>query len=110
MLIFLLFQEEEQGKSDSSENHDENPVIESKADANNSPESGKTQNGTETPGCVERSENKKEENLVTMNKKEDVEQKVCREFYTSVFSHGGAKLLFVFCKCTRELIAVCANK
>lgn len=76
-------QEREQAKSDSSENHEESPVIESNAKTNKSPESAETQHATEAGGCNESSgENKiTEENTVEENKKEDEEQKVCGEFY-----------------------------
>lgn len=79
-------QEDEQWKSDSSENEEENPVIESNTDANEPPESGETQNATDTVGCDESSgnNNNEEETLVKMNKKEDEEQKVCAEFYISI--------------------------
>ncbi|XP_037652668.1 RNA polymerase II-associated protein 3 isoform X1 [Sebastes umbrosus] len=71
-----ILPEEEQGKSDSSENQEESPVIESNADANDSPESGKTENGNEAAGCDESSGNNKEvESLAEMNKTEDGEQK-----------------------------------
>ncbi|XP_044023469.1 stress-induced-phosphoprotein 1 [Siniperca chuatsi] len=68
-----ILPEEEQGKSDSSENQEENPVIESNAEASKSSESGKTHNATEAIGCDESSGNNKEENLVKM--KENKEQK-----------------------------------
>lgn len=76
-------QEGEQAKSDSSENQEENPVIENNAETKESPESAKTQLATEAVGCVESScENKiKEENIVEENKKKDEEQKVCGAFY-----------------------------
>lgn len=67
--------EEEQGKSDSSENQEENPVIESNAKANESPESAKTQIGTAAAGCDENSANNKEENPAEINKTEDGQQK-----------------------------------
>ncbi|XP_068573742.1 RNA polymerase II-associated protein 3-like [Cebidichthys violaceus] len=71
-----ILAEEEQGKSDSSENPAENLVIESNAEANDSPESGQTQNGTEAAGCDEKSaNNKEEEDLAEINKTEDGEQK-----------------------------------
>lgn len=80
--IFLSSQEGEQAKSDSSENQEENPVIENNAETKESPESAKTQHATEAVGCVESSgENKiKEENIVEENKKKDEEQKVCGGF------------------------------
>ncbi|KAM9341676.1 uncharacterized protein ABDE67_015338 [Symphorus nematophorus] len=70
-----ILPEEEQGKSDSSENQEENPVIENNAGAKDSPESGKTQNATEAVGCDETSSKNKEENLVKEKKKDDEEQK-----------------------------------
>ncbi|XP_054470252.1 triadin isoform X2 [Anoplopoma fimbria] len=70
-----ILPEDEKGKSDSSENQEENPVIESNAEANDSPESGQTQNGTEASGCDENSSNNKEENHAEINKTENGEQK-----------------------------------
>ncbi|XP_059209561.1 RNA polymerase II-associated protein 3 isoform X2 [Centropristis striata] len=74
--------EEEQGKSDSEnpqenqqENQQENPVIENNADANDSPESGKTPNGTEAAECDETCGNNEEENLAEIDKEEDGEPK-----------------------------------
>lgn len=97
-LIFLSSQEDEQWKSDSSENQEENPVIESNTDANGPPEFGETQNAADTVGCDESSgdNNNEEETLVKMNKKEDEEQKVCAEFYISI--------CHVFFKATCELL------
>ncbi|XP_035530000.1 tetratricopeptide repeat protein 31-like [Morone saxatilis] len=71
-----ILPEEEQGKSDSSENQEENPVIENNAEADKSPKSGKTQNATEKVQCDENGGNNKEENPPKMNKKEKEEQKV----------------------------------
>ncbi|XP_031165960.1 uncharacterized protein si:dkey-33c12.4 isoform X2 [Sander lucioperca] len=71
-----ILPEEEQGKSDSSENQEENPVIENNAVANESPESGKTQNGIAAAAYNESSDNNKEEHFAEVNKKEeDGEQK-----------------------------------
>ncbi|XP_041810317.1 protein STIP1 homolog isoform X2 [Chelmon rostratus] len=70
-----LLPEEEQGNLDSSENQDKTPVIESNAEASESPESGKSKKATEAVGCEESSDNNKEENLLKMDKKEDEEQK-----------------------------------
>ncbi|KAI3367419.1 hypothetical protein L3Q82_026276 [Scortum barcoo] len=67
-----ILPEEEQGKSDSLVNQEENPVFE--INSNDSPESGQTQNATDAAGCEESTGNNKEENLV--NKKEDEEQKI----------------------------------
>ncbi|KAA8579249.1 hypothetical protein FQN60_007190 [Etheostoma spectabile] len=69
-----ILPEEEQGKSDSSENQEENPVSENNAVANESPESGKTLNGTAVAAYNESSDNNKE-HFVEVNKKEDGEQK-----------------------------------
>ncbi|XP_042338280.1 stress response protein NST1-like [Plectropomus leopardus] len=74
--VKVVLPEEENGKSDSSENQEEqHTVIESDAEDKKSPESGKTQNGTEASGCNESGGNQKEENVAEMIKK-DVEQKV----------------------------------
>lgn len=72
-------QEDKQGKSVSSENQEENPVIESNKEANQPPE---IQNTNATVGCDENTgyNNNKEENLTKINKQEDVEQKVCGKF------------------------------
>ncbi|XP_039641139.1 uncharacterized protein si:dkey-33c12.4 isoform X2 [Perca fluviatilis] len=70
-----ILPEEEQGKSDSSENQEENPVIENNAVANESPESGKTQNGTAAAAYNESSDNNKKEHFAEGNKKADGEQK-----------------------------------
>ncbi|XP_071354455.1 stress-induced-phosphoprotein 1-like [Trachinotus anak] len=70
-----ILPEEEQGKSDSSENQEENPIFESNAGAHEFLECSKTQNGTTAAGDDESSGNKKEESLVKMNKKEDQEKK-----------------------------------
>ncbi|XP_038554293.1 uncharacterized protein si:dkey-33c12.4 [Micropterus salmoides] len=67
-----ILPEEEKGKSDSSENREENPVIESNPEAD---ESVKTENATEAAGCNGSSGNNKEESLVKINKKEDEEHK-----------------------------------
>ncbi|XP_023286174.1 stress-induced-phosphoprotein 1-like [Seriola lalandi dorsalis] len=71
-----ILPEEEQGKSDSSENKEQNPIFESNAEANEFPECGKTQNGPAAAGGDGSGGNNiGEENLVKMNKKEDEEQK-----------------------------------
>ncbi|XP_034714141.1 uncharacterized protein si:dkey-33c12.4 [Etheostoma cragini] len=70
-----ILPEEEQGKSDSSENQEENPVSENNKVANESPESGKTLNGTAEAAYNESSDNNNKEHFVEVNKKEDGEQK-----------------------------------
>ncbi|XP_070834564.1 protein STIP1 homolog isoform X2 [Chaetodon trifascialis] len=67
--------EEEQAKLDSSENQEENPVIENNTDANESPESAKSKIAAEAVGCDESCDNNKKENHVKMYKEEDEEQK-----------------------------------
>lgn len=74
-------QEDKQGKSDSSENQEENPVIESNKEAIEPPE---MQNANDTVGCDENTgynNNNKEEILTKINKREDELQKVCGKFY-----------------------------
>ncbi len=90
----MSFQEEEQGKSDSSENQEENAVIEINAEANDSPESG----ATDAAGCDESRGNNKEENVVNLNKKEDEEQKVCGDFFFT--------FLFVTLLCSERMICI----
>ncbi|XP_073339048.1 uncharacterized protein [Pagrus major] len=71
-----IIPEGERAKSDSSENQEENPVIESNAETNESPESAKTQHATEAVACDENSgRNKIEEENIVENKKKDEEQK-----------------------------------
>ncbi len=74
--VFLLLQVKEQRKSDSSENQEENSVIENDAEANKSSASNKTQNELTAVGHDESCNSFKEENLVEMNKKKEEEQKV----------------------------------
>ncbi len=84
--VFLLLQVKEQRKSDSSENQEENSVIENDAEANKSPASSKTQNELTAVGHDESCNHFKEENLVEMNKKKEEEQKVCGvSFFTFLF-------------------------
>ncbi|KAL6106011.1 ttc31 [Pungitius sinensis] len=64
-----ILPEEEKEKSH-SDNLMENPVIESKTEAKDSPESG-----TQAASCDEKSSNNKEENLKEINKTEDQQQK-----------------------------------
>ncbi|XP_060938497.1 uncharacterized protein si:dkey-33c12.4 isoform X2 [Limanda limanda] len=67
--------EEEPGNSDSSENPEENPSTDNNTEANKSPECDKTQNETKAAGDEERSVvNNREENLATINKKEEVKE------------------------------------
>lgn len=68
---FWFFQEGNLGKSDSSGNQEETPIIESNAESN---ESSKAENVTEAVGCDERSGTKEETVKIT---KKDMEQKVC---------------------------------
>ncbi|KAK1894338.1 Tetratricopeptide repeat protein 31 [Dissostichus eleginoides] len=66
--------EEEQGKSDSSENPKDNPVYENNAEARESPEPDATHNGTVAAGYEDNSCNNEEENLEEMITKEEKEQ------------------------------------
>lgn len=79
---FLLFQDEEQGKSDFSEKEDEDDtIIESNAETTESSPSDKTQKAIEAAGCDESSANSEEKSLVKMNEKNEEEiQKVCQSF------------------------------
>ncbi|XP_008299112.1 myosin-11 [Stegastes partitus] len=67
--------EEEQAKSDSSDNPKETAIIESNAEADESSQCGESQNAVEATGRDEQSNNAEEKILVTVNKKEDEEQK-----------------------------------
>ncbi|KAJ4939131.1 hypothetical protein JOQ06_028592 [Pogonophryne albipinna] len=66
--------EEEQGKSDSSENPKDNPVYENNAEARESPEPDATHNGTVAAGYEENSCNNEEENLEETITKEEKKQ------------------------------------
>ncbi|XP_062296494.1 RNA polymerase II-associated protein 3-like [Scomber scombrus] len=68
-----ILPEEEQNKSDSSENQEENPIIESNTEASESPEDGKSQNESEVSECDESSKKNKEESVEEMNKEEEEE-------------------------------------
>lgn len=81
--FFLSFQEEEQRNSDSSESQEENPDVEKKEEENDSAKSGKTQNGPEAARCEEKLTDDKEENLLKIEKKEEVGQKVSGDFHIS---------------------------
>ncbi|XP_034419312.1 RNA polymerase II-associated protein 3-like isoform X2 [Cyclopterus lumpus] len=70
-----ILPEEEKGESDSSEIQEENPVIESIAEANYSLEPGRTQSGTEAAGCDENNANNKEETPGEIITTKDGEQK-----------------------------------
>ncbi|XP_068435846.1 uncharacterized protein [Clinocottus analis] len=70
-----ILPEEEKRKSDSSEIQEENPVIENIAEANDSPESEKTQSGTKAAGCDENIANNKEETPAEINTTQNGEQK-----------------------------------
>lgn len=80
VLFFYLFQEDEQGKSHSSENQKQNPIYKTKAETIESTESSKMLNVTEAEGgdsSSSGSNNNKEEIVVKIKKEEDEEQKVC---------------------------------
>lgn len=86
-LIFLSSQEDERGRSDSSESRKESPVIASVAEANKAPESGQT-SAADPVGLNEGScsnNNIKQEITEKMTKEENERKKVCGEFYISIF-------------------------
>ncbi|XP_029349821.1 stress-induced-phosphoprotein 1 [Echeneis naucrates] len=66
-----ILPEEEQAKSDSSENL----ILESNVEANEFPKCGNSQNGISAAACNKSNGKNKKENLVKMNKKEEKEQK-----------------------------------
>lgn len=78
VMLFMLFQEEEQGKSDSSEKEDDETIIESNAETTGSSRSDKTQKATEAARCDKTGADTAEKNLVKMNENEEEEQKVCQ--------------------------------
>ncbi|XP_047183323.1 uncharacterized protein si:dkey-33c12.4 isoform X2 [Scophthalmus maximus] len=80
-----ILPEEERCKSDSSENLNENPVIESNTEGNESPECDKTQNETEAVGHGESSGGlDKTKTLLTMDKKDEEEKE--SDFNNSLYA------------------------
>lgn len=79
LIIFFPFQEEEQGKSDSSENQEQSPIIDCTLETNESFKSSEKVT-IEADGFGYHGDNNKEKDHAKLNKDEDVQQKVCEEF------------------------------
>lgn len=90
----MLFQEEEQGKSDSSEKEDDETIIESNAETTGSSRSDKTQKATEAARCDKTDADTAEKNLVKMNENEEEEQKVCQSCKFQFFGTERQPFLF----------------
>ncbi|KAM6968675.1 uncharacterized protein LKV04_017540 [Tautogolabrus adspersus] len=75
--------EEEERKSDSSENQEESPKIETKLMANESCERGESPDEPEAAGCEQRGGGNKEDNLLKINNEEELELKQDLEFKNS---------------------------